>query len=145
MYELRQRAARNAGFANFRDYVFPAKFRFDYTPADCERFHEAVERTATPAVERVLEHRRERLGARRAPAVGPRGRSLPRRAAPAVRDGRTSSWAARAGSSTEWTPRSAAQFQTMIDERLLDLDSRKGKAPGGYCRRSTSAAGRSSS
>ena len=25
------------------------------------------------------------------------------------------------------------QFQTMIDERLLDLDSRKGKAPGGYC------------
>jgi len=43
MYQLRQRAARNAGFANFRDYVFPAKFRFDYTPADCERFHEAVE------------------------------------------------------------------------------------------------------
>ena len=32
MYELRQRAARNAGFANFRDYIFPAKFRFDYTP-----------------------------------------------------------------------------------------------------------------
>ncbi len=39
MFELRQRAARNAGFANFRDYIFPAKFRFDYTPADCERFH----------------------------------------------------------------------------------------------------------
>ena len=48
MFELRQRAARNAGFANFRDYIFPAKFRFDYTPADCERFHEAVERTAAP-------------------------------------------------------------------------------------------------
>ena len=62
MYELRQRAARNAGFANFRDYIFPAKFRFDYTPADCERFHEAVERTAAPAVARVLEHRRQRLG-----------------------------------------------------------------------------------
>ena len=44
MYELRTRAARNAGFANFRDYIFPAKFRFDYTPADCERFHEAIER-----------------------------------------------------------------------------------------------------
>ena len=54
MYALRQQAARNAGFANFRDYVFPAKFRFDYTPADCERFHEAVERTAAPAVERML-------------------------------------------------------------------------------------------
>ena len=43
MYALRQQAARNAGFANYRDYIFPAKFRFDYTPADCERFHEAIE------------------------------------------------------------------------------------------------------
>ena len=62
MYALRQQVARNAGFANFRDYVFPAKFRFDYTPADCERFHEAVERTAAPAVERMLAVRRGRLG-----------------------------------------------------------------------------------
>ena len=51
MYELRQRAARNAGFANFRDYIFPAKFRFDYTPSDCVRFHEAVDVTVAPAVE----------------------------------------------------------------------------------------------
>jgi hypothetical protein len=62
MLELRQGAARNAGFANFRDYIFPAKFRFDYTPADCERFHAAVERTAAPAVARIMEHRRQRLG-----------------------------------------------------------------------------------
>ena len=44
----------NAGFANFRDYIFPAKYRFDYTPDDCERFHDAVERTVTPAVARLL-------------------------------------------------------------------------------------------
>jgi len=62
MYGLRMQAAQNAGFANFRDYVFPAKFRFDYTPADCERFHQAIESTAAPAVERVLEARRQRLG-----------------------------------------------------------------------------------
>ena len=62
MYQLRMQAARNAGFANFRDYIFPAKFRFDYTPADCERFHDAVERAVAPAVERVLESRRRRLG-----------------------------------------------------------------------------------
>ena len=62
MFHLRQQAARNAGFANYRDYVFPAKFRFDYTPADCERFHEAVEQQVTPAVARMLDHRRQRLG-----------------------------------------------------------------------------------
>ena len=52
MYELRVQAARNAGFANFRDYIFPAKFRFDYTPGDCERFHEAIELAVAPGVAR---------------------------------------------------------------------------------------------
>ena len=37
MYALRQRVAHNAGFANFQDYVFQAKHRFDYSPADCAR------------------------------------------------------------------------------------------------------------
>ena len=133
MFDLRQQAARNAGFANFRDYIFPAKFRFDYTPADCERFHEAVERAVAPAVERVLEHRRRRLGLDVLRpwdlAVDP----VSRHAASPVRDGRASSWARRIGSSSGSTPSLGGQFQTMIDERLLDLDSRKGKAPGGYC------------
>ena len=36
--------AENAGFANYRDYAFRAKGRFDYTPADCEKFHAATEK-----------------------------------------------------------------------------------------------------
>ena len=47
-----QQAAQNAGFANYRDYIFPAKNRFDYTPDDCERFHAAVEQAVVPAVAR---------------------------------------------------------------------------------------------
>ena len=62
MYELRQRAAQNAGFANFRDYIFPAKFRFDYTPADCERFHDAVERPSRRRSSGCWSPRRQRLG-----------------------------------------------------------------------------------
>src|SRR5690606_3372946 len=42
MVDLRQTMARNAGFADYRDYVFAAKCRFDYTPADTERLHEAI-------------------------------------------------------------------------------------------------------
>ncbi|HEX6615728.1 MAG TPA: M3 family oligoendopeptidase [Gemmatimonadales bacterium] len=132
MFELRQRAARNAGFANYRDYVFPAKFRFDYTPADCERFHEAVERSATPAVARVLEHRRRRLGLDGLRpwdlAVDPY-RSEALRPFDTVDDFVTT--ARRVFDRVD--PVLGGQFQTMIDERLLDLDSRKGKAPGGYC------------
>jgi oligoendopeptidase F len=132
MFELRQRAARNAGFANFRDYVFPAKFRFDYTPADCERFHEAVERTAAPAVARVMEHRRQRLGL---DALRPWDLAVdPYRAAPLrpfVTVDQFVGAARRVFDRVD--PVLGSQFQTMIDERLLDLDSRKGKAPGGYC------------
>lgn len=132
LYELRQRVARNAGFTNFRDYIFPAKYRFDYTPADCERLHDAIERTVVPAVERALEARRERLGLDllrpwdtqvapwRDKAIHPfaNGEELAQRARHAFE---------------EVDPALGAHFQRMMDEQLLDLESRQGKAPGGYC------------
>src|ERR1700722_15719576 len=37
---LRTEIASNAGFANYRDYMFRKRERFDYTPEDCVRFHE---------------------------------------------------------------------------------------------------------
>jgi oligoendopeptidase F len=132
MYELRMRAARNAEFANFRDYIFPAKFRFDYTPADCERFHAAVEEKVAPAVERVLEFRRQRLGVDRLRpwdlSVDPY-REKPLR--PFTDAAELVSKARRVFDRVD--PSLGGEFQTMIDEGLLDLESRKGKAPGGYC------------
>ena len=44
--DLRHQLAVNAGFLNFRDYMFAAMGRFDYTPQDCFNFHEAVAETA---------------------------------------------------------------------------------------------------
>jgi oligoendopeptidase F len=132
MYELRQQVARNAGFANYRDYIFPAKFRFDYTPADCERFHEAVERAVTPAVARVLADRRARL---RLDALRPWDLGVdPYRAGPLRPFDTVEEFVGKARSVFDRVdPELGREFQTMIDERLLDLDSRKGKAPGGYC------------
>jgi oligoendopeptidase F len=132
MFALRQRAARNAGFDNFRDYVFPAKFRFDYTPADCERFHDAVERTVAPAVERILETRRRRLGL---DALRPWDLAVdPYRTSPLRPFSEVSEFVGKARRVFDRVdPVLGDEFQTMIDEGLLDLDSRKGKAPGGYC------------
>src|SRR5258708_36162143 len=62
MYDLRQQVAKNAGFDNYRDYIHREKNRFDYTPADCMRFHEAVETAVLPAVTRMSNRRRGRLG-----------------------------------------------------------------------------------
>jgi oligoendopeptidase F len=132
MYQLRMQVARNAGFANFRDYIFPAKFRFDYTPADCERFHHAIEEAVAPAVERVLEYRRRRLGLDVLRpwdlAVDPY-RDKPLR--PFSTSGELVDKARQVFDRVD--PTLGREFQTMIDEGLLDLESRKGKAPGGYC------------
>ena len=132
MFALRQRAAKNAGFDNFRDYIFPAKFRFDYSPADCERFHDAVERTVAPAVERMLEIRRKRLGL---DVLRPWDLAVdPYRSSPLRPFEDVEEFVGKARRVFDRVdPVLGNEFQTMIDEQLLDLDSRKGKAPGGYC------------
>jgi oligoendopeptidase F len=132
MYALRQRAATNAGFANFRDYSFPAKFRFDYSPADCERFHDAVEQAVVPAVERLYAERRQRLAL---DAVRPWDLQVEtERTEPLKPFTGEDELVARARAAFDRvSPELGGEFRRMIAERLLDLESRKGKAPGGYC------------
>ncbi len=132
MYALRQQVARNAGFPDYQAYVFRAKHRFDYSPEDCATFHRAVEETVVPAVARLMEYRRRQLGVE---ALRPWDTqveldtlrpvkpfdSIEGFIGPAIRmfralDGEL-----------------GAAFQRMADEGLLDLESRPGKAPGGYC------------
>lgn len=132
MYVLRQQVAENAGFANFRDYTFKAKFRFDYGPEDCLRFHEAVERTVVPALRRVLHHRRARLDLER---LRPWDLAVNPYRTEALRPYRDPAELPRVATRIfdRVDPALGAEFQLMIDEGLLDLESRKGKAPGGYC------------
>ncbi|HEX5501604.1 MAG TPA: M3 family metallopeptidase, partial [Thermomicrobiales bacterium] len=131
-FALRERIAHNAGLANYRDYAHQERNRFDYTPDDCLRFHDAVERTVTPAVERLYARRRERMGLDTLrpwdTAGDPEGRPPlhPYAATADLVDG-----AGRIFRRVD--PTLGGYFQTMAGEHLLDLESRKGKAPGGYC------------
>ena len=130
-YAIRQQIAHNAGFKDFRDYAHIEKHRFDYTPQDCYAFHDAVEAKGVPAAARIIERRRQRLGfdALRPWDVGvdPAGR-------PALRPFETADeFIAKAVSVfRQVDPVLGGYFKTMQDEGLLDLQSRKGKAPGGY-------------
>lgn len=131
MVRLRDRIARNAGFANYRDYAFRALERFDYTPADCEQFHAAVEKVVVPVVREIQAERARTMGLDRLRpwdmAVDPKGR-------PPLRPFKDDQeLVARCGEVFRLvSPDLAAQFERMRDHRLLDLGSRKGKAPGGY-------------
>ena len=132
MYERRQRVARQSGFADFEAYSFVAKCRFDYTPDDCTRFHDAVEAAVVPAVGRILERRRRRLGLERLRPwdldVDPSGRPALRPFQDAAELGEKASRVFHAVA-----PALGEEFDVMRREGLLDLESRAGKAPGGYC------------
>jgi len=132
MYARRQRIATQAGFADFQAYSFAAKCRFDYTPDDCTRFHEAVEAEVVPAVARLMERRRRRLGLGGLrpwdTEVDPEGRPPLRPFSSVAELGERASRVFHAVA-----PELGAEFDTMRAERLLDLESRPGKAPGGYC------------
>ena len=67
---LRHNVALNAGFENFRDYMFQALGRFDYTPQDCYAFHEAIEKEIVPLLREQAEKRREALNLETLKALG---------------------------------------------------------------------------
>jgi oligoendopeptidase F len=132
MVVLRNTMARNAGFSDYRGYVFAAKCRFDYTPADTERMHDAIETTVVPAVERAMEARRRELGLT---ALRPWDTAVDpwRQTAPVPYQDVSELQETSARIFTAIDPELGSQFRTMMVEGLLDLESREGKAPGGYC------------
>ncbi len=131
MIRIRHQIALNAGFANYRDYMFKAKHRFDYSADDCEAFHRGAEEVCVPVYRQLNNERKQILKVDRLRpwdlAVDVKGREPLRPFA----DGdelvaRTSRLFHR------MHPELGGMFDTMRNGDCLDLDSRKGKAPGGY-------------
>ena len=131
MIRLRHRIARNAGFDNFRDYMFVKKDRFDYTPSDCIRFHEAVEESFVPLSREIDRERMEKLGVDTLMPwdlrVDPEGRPP---LTPFEDSAGLVKGAAKVVDGID--PDFSEYFARMTSLGLLDLESRKGKAPGGY-------------
>jgi oligoendopeptidase F len=131
---LRKQIALNAGCADYREYRWRELLRFDYTPADCETFHAAIEEVAVPAANRIYARAKERLGVDR---LRPWDCDFDRDPLnyPALQP------FANVADLMEKTeqifqhvdPQLGEYYTIMHREGLLDLDNRKGKAPGGFC------------
>ncbi|MFV9504873.1 MAG: M3 family oligoendopeptidase [Oscillochloridaceae bacterium umkhey_bin13] len=129
---LRRTLAANADMPDYRAYAWQLRKRFDYTPDDCLRFHEAIETTAVPAAARVYARRAARLGLDRLRPWDVEGRAKGETMLRPFADG--TDLAARSEAVLHKVdPELGANFTIMRHEQLLDLESRKGKAPGGYC------------
>jgi oligoendopeptidase F len=132
-FPLRQKLADNAGTPDYRSYAWRLRKRFDYTPDDCRRFAEAIEAAAVPAAARVYERRAARLGLERLRPWDTDAVSA-RHAAPLRPFADGAELAAKGEAVLGRVDEELGEyFATMRREDLLDLDNRKGKAPGGYC------------
>ncbi|HZB13824.1 MAG TPA: M3 family oligoendopeptidase [Chryseolinea sp.] len=131
LVDLRHRVSVNAGFKNFRDYMFKALGRFDYTPQDCFDFHDAIEHEVVPILNEFSKERKTALDVSTLrpwdKAVDPQGRE----ALKPFTNGKEL---------TEKTIEVFRRLDPFLGQCLeimkemghLDLESRKGKAPGGY-------------
>jgi oligoendopeptidase F len=128
---LRHQVANNAGFNNFRDYMFAAMGRFDYTPQDCFNFHDAVVSEVVPFLDEFAAIRKEKLAVNTLrpwdKAVDEEGRS-PLKAFNGGKDLLEKGIKVFDATDTYF----GECLSTMKTMGRLDLESRKGKAPGGY-------------
>ncbi len=127
----RHQIALNAGFENYRDYKFAEMGRFDYTKDDCFKFHEAVKLHVLPLVEKINEKKRQKLGV---DTLRPWDTEAEPEGVQPLNPFTTGE------ELTEKTiecfeqlnPFFAACLRKMKNIGHLDLESRIGKAPGGY-------------
>ncbi len=131
MVKLRTRIAKTAGFKNYRDFAFKAKHRFDYEPADCVAYHKAVADHVVPLARALQKRRKLLLGVDKLRpwdnAVDMKSREplKPFTEVKAMVDKCYKIF-------KKIDPSLAKDFDILRKKNLLDLESRKGKAPGGY-------------
>ena len=133
MVAKRHTLAQNAGFDDYRAYAFDAMHRFDYTPAMCESFHEAVEKHVVPFVKKLESRRRKSLGIDKLRpwdvGVDENGRDP----LTPFKTGQELISKARA-TFGKLDGGLSSLFRSLGDDMAgsFDLESRKGKASGGY-------------
>ena len=128
---LRHQIALNAGFSNYRDYKFAEMGRFDYKPDACFDFHDAIQEAVLPLINDIYSEQAKRLGidimrpwdTEAEPAgIHPLrpfadGKDLLKKSITCL---------------DQLDPFFGDCLRKMDELNHLDLDSRKGKAPGGY-------------
>jgi len=131
LIRLRNQVALNAGFENYRDYMFQALGRFDYTPQDCYDFANAIEKEIVPILKEQAEKRREALGLDTLKpwdldvSVSGKAALKPFNNGEELIDKSIACFNAI-------DPKLGEKLATMKANNLFDVESRKGKAPGGY-------------
>ena len=137
LIRIRHQIALNAGFDDYRPYIFEAKHRYDYSIDDCLEFHDSIERVCVPMMHELQERRREALGVAtlRPWDVGEKsGGGVDIHGRPPLAPFEDVERLISGCSNVfhGMSPELGGMFDMLRERNSLDLESRKGKAPGGY-------------
>lgn len=131
LVRMRHQVALNAGFENFRDYSFAAMGRFDYTAEDCFNFHNVIKETVVPFVEEMEQNRKAALNLDKLKPWDTEVNIYRKHVLTPFTSG---------NDLIDKTIQCFHNIHPYLGERMeimkfmkhLDLESRKGKAPGGF-------------
>jgi oligoendopeptidase F len=128
---LRNEIAAAAGYSDFRAYTFANYERFDYTPEDCLRFHDAIEHHVVPLARELQQERRQKMGLE---TLRPWDLAVDPDQNPPLHPFTDSSELLTKCQEifSKLDPRIGDYYNVLREQELVDLDNRKGKAPGGY-------------
>ena len=131
LISLRQKIAKNADFDNYRDYMFAAMGRFDYTPKDCFDFHDAIAKEIVPIINSFEQKRKNKLGNE---SYKPWDTAVDVDGLPPLKpfDGGTELTDLSIECFNRLRPYFGECLSTMKAMKHLDLESKNGKAPGGF-------------
>lgn len=131
LFKLRHQVAVNAGYSNFRDYMFDALGRFDYTPQACFDFHDSVEKHIVPLINEFELERKKKLGYSE---LKPWDLEVDPDLLPPLKPYAGQNDLIRKTETIfqQLNPEFGEVIRVMDAKGHFDLDSRIGKAPGGY-------------
>ncbi len=137
LVSIRHQMATNSGFESYTQYMFRAMHRFDYTIEDCLEFHDSVESVCMPILKKINKDRRDGLGIGELSPwdVNEKGGSGPDiHGREPLRPFETVDEMVEKLSEMfhEISSDLGGKFDKLVEMDTLDLDTRKGKAPGGY-------------
>ena len=131
LLKVRHQVAMNAGFENYRDYKFKALGRFDYTVNDCFNFHNSIANEIVPIIDELDRIRQKDLNLT---VLRPWDMQVDTSGKTPLRpfSGAEDLIKKSIDCMTRLDPYFGECIEIMNVMQHLDLDSRKGKRPGGY-------------
>lgn len=131
LISLRDKVAKNADYKNYRDYKFDSLERFDYTPDDCKQFHNSVETEIMPIVNDIYKSKKEKMNLNK---FKPWDAGVDEEGRPPLKPFENSKELIENSIKIleNINPLFSDTLKLMNKMNRLDLESKKGKAPGGY-------------